>query len=210
MTVCLLLAAGSSSRMSPGLTFGTDPARPGQQPETIPKMLLPFNGKTFLQHVIDEVKKVNDTQLLVVTGCFHSQLKEILSAQQIDLVENENWKEGMGSSIQKGIKHIAAEYNGAGNVIILVCDQPYISSFLINELIVTAQQTGKGIIASSYNGTAGTPVLFDKKYFDQLVLLDGQFGAKRIVQQFIQDTVTIAFPLGNIDIDTPEDYEKLN
>lgn len=202
MTVCLLLAAGSSSRMNPGLTSGAGPG-------TVPKMLLPFNGKTLLQHVINEVKKVNDTQLLVVTGCYHSLLKEILSAQQIDFIENENWEEGMGSSIQKGIKHITAEYSVAGNVIILVCDQPYISSSLIHELIAAAQQTGKGIIASSYNGTTGTPVLFDKKYFEQLALLNGKYGAKKILQQFIHDTAAIAFPPGYIDIDTPEDYEKL-
>lgn len=198
MTVCLLLAAGSSSRMSPGAI-----------PEAIPKMLLRFNGKTLLQHVIDEVKKVKDTQLLVVTGCYHSLLKEILSAQQIDFVENENWEEGMGSSIQKGIKYIAAGYTNAHNVIILVCDQPYISSSLINELITAAQQTGKGIIASLYNRTTGTPVLFDKKYFEQLVSIHGKYGAKKIVQQCMQDTATIEFPLGYIDIDTPEDYEKL-
>ena len=191
MTACLSLAAGGSSRMGK------------------PKMLLPFNGKTLLQHTIDEVKKVNDTQLLVVTGCYHSLLKETLSSQQIDFTENESWEDGMGSSIQKGITHIMKHYHSASNVIILVCDQPYISSSLLNELIATAHKTGKGIIASFYNDTTGTPALFDKKYFEHLALLNGKHGAKKIIQKYKEDAATVNFPLGKLDIDTNEEYEKL-
>ena len=191
MTVCLLLAAGSSSRMGK------------------PKMFLPFNGKTLLQHVIDEIKKTNGTQLLVVTGCYHPLLKEILLSQQIDFTENENWEDGMGSSIQKGISYIIKHYQNASNVIILVCDQPHISSSLLNELITTAQKTSKGIIASFYNDTNGTPALFDKKYFEHLILSNGKYGAKKIIQQYKEDAAMVNFPLGKVDIDTDEEYEKL-
>jgi molybdenum cofactor cytidylyltransferase len=219
MTICLLLAAGSSSRMGntgryrssgwveaaqdAGLTCGA--GRKG-----IPKMLLPFNGKTLLQHNIDEVKKISGTALLVVTGCYHIVLKEILQQQNIPFVQNENWEEGMGSSIQKGITHIQQHYSKAHHVIIMVCDQPYISSLLLQQLIDTKKTTGKGIVASTYNGTTGTPVLFDKKYFNELALLQGQQGAKKLVQQFAADTATIDFPAGAIDIDTPDDYDQLN
>jgi molybdenum cofactor cytidylyltransferase len=191
MTVCLLLAAGSSSRMGN------------------PKMLLPFNGKTFLQHTIDEVRGTTNTQLVVVTGCYHALLKDILLSQQIPFIQNENWEEGMGSSIQKGINYILQYYSNPTAVIILVCDQPYISSSLLNGLIEAKQHSGKGIIASEYNGTAGTPVLFDKKYFSELSLLQGQYGAKKIVQNNQADVVAIPFALGSVDIDTADDYEAL-
>ena len=191
MTVCLLLAAGSSSRMGK------------------PKMLLPFNQKTLLQHAIDEIKKVDGGELLVITGCYHLLLKEILEQQQIDFVDNNNWQDGMGSSIQKGITYVSAHYPNASSIIILVCDQPYISAGLLNELMATKLQTNKGIVASAYNHTTGTPVLFDKKYFPELSLLNGQFGAKKLVQQFNDDVATVAFPSGAFDIDTIEGYEKL-
>ena len=191
MTVCLLLAAGSSSRMGK------------------PKMLLLFNGKTLLQHVIDETKKVNENKLLVVTGCYHSLLNEILLQQQIDFIENQNWEEGMGSSIQKGITYIIQHCHNVNSVIILVCDQPYISAALLDELIAVKQQTHKGIIASAYNDTTGTPVLFDEKYFEQLALLKGQYGAKKLVQQFKNDVASVVFSLGEVDIDTKEDYDRL-
>lgn len=191
MTVCLLLAAGSSSRIGK------------------PKMLLSFNGKTLLQHAIDEVNKLKHCKLLVVTGCYHSLLKEILVQQQIDFIENQHWEEGMGSSIQKGITHIMQQYSNADSVIILVCDQPHISSSLLQELIQVKQQTNKGIIAAAYNDTTGTPVLFDKKYFEQLALLNVQYGAKKLLQQFKDDVAKLPFALGAVDIDTKEDYENL-
>jgi molybdenum cofactor cytidylyltransferase len=201
MTNCLLLAAGSSSRMA-GLTLGTGRG-------ATPKMLLPFKGKTLLQHVIDEIKNSEADHLTVVTGCYHSALNEILQAQETDLIENKRWEEGMGTSINCGVGHILQRYPHTENIIVLVCDQPYISSALLNGLMISKQKTGKGIIASAYNNTHGTPVLFDKKYFDKLLLLNGQTGAKKIVQQHINDTAEVAFPGGAFDIDTPEDYYSL-
>jgi molybdenum cofactor cytidylyltransferase len=191
MTVCLLLAAGSSSRMGK------------------PKMLLTFNNKTFLQHIIDETKKLSDAPLLVVTGCYHSLTAPILTAQNIPYIENKNWQEGMGSSIQTGVEYILSKYPDTENIIITVCDQPHISFSLFNKLIEAHTKTGKNIIASTYNGTAGTPVLFGKKYFEQLRQLKGQYGAKKIIQQFSQDVFCIDFPEGATDIDTPEDYKAL-
>ena len=65
------------------------------------------------------------------------------------------------------------------------------------------------MLACTYAGTTGTPVLFDKKYFTPLSLLQGSQGAKKLVQQFIDDSATVDFPLGAIDIDTPDDYSQL-
>jgi molybdenum cofactor cytidylyltransferase len=191
MTVCLLLAAGSSSRMGKA------------------KMLLPFRNKTLLQHIIDETKSIANAELLVVTGCYHSLLKEILEQQQVAFVQNENWEKGMGNSIQKGMQHIMQHFPEATAVLILVCDQPHISSGLIEKMIAKKKQTGKNIIACAYHGTTGIPVLFDKKYFPLLYSLDGLQGAKKIVQQFAADTATVDFPEGTFDIDTPGDYERL-
>jgi molybdenum cofactor cytidylyltransferase len=191
MTVCLLLAAGSSSRM-------------GQ-----PKMMLPYNSKTLLQHIIDEVKATKNTTLLIVTGCYHTLIELSLIKQQIPLVKNEQWQAGMGSSIQTGMAYLMQHYPAATNVLIMVCDQPFISANLLQQMMAAKLNTGKGIVACTYIGAIGTPVLFDKKYFNQLLFLQGASGAKKLVQQFEEDVVTINFPAGVMDIDTPADYEKL-
>ena len=191
MTVCLLLAAGSSSRM-------------GQ-----PKMMLAFKGSTLLQHIIDEVKATKSTTLLIVTGCYHTLIEQSLIQQQIPIVKNGQWQAGMGSSIQTGMAYLLKHYPAASNVLILVCDQPFISSNLFQSMMIEKEMSGKGIVACSYKDTFGTPVLFDKKYFNNLALLQGATGAKKLVQQFETDVATVSFPAGAMDIDTPEDYEKL-
>jgi molybdenum cofactor cytidylyltransferase len=191
MTIFLLLAAGSSSRMGK------------------PKMLQLYNNKTLLQHIIDETAKINNAALLVLTGCHHNLLQKILERQQTAFVQHEQWQSGMGSSIQKGALHIMEQYPGAENIIILVCDQPHISSDLFQQMIKAKETTCKGIIACGYAGTAGTPVLFDKKYLSTLSILEGQHGAKQLLKQFEGDTSIISFPLGVVDIDTPDDYAKL-
>ena len=191
MTICLLLAAGSSSRM-------------GQ-----PKMMLAFKGSTLLQHIIDEVKATKSTTLLIVTGCYHTLIEQSLIQQQIPIVKNGQWQAGMGSSIQTGMAYLQQYYPAATNVLILVCDQPFVSATLLQQMMAAKESTGKGIVACTYTGTFGTPVLFDKKYFNDLALLQGATGAKKLVMQFKTDVATVSFPAGAMDIDTPEDYEKL-
>ena len=203
-TVCILLAAGSSSRMQPGFINQSSDKASG-----VAKMLLEINGKTLLQHVIDEVQQLPGVSLLVVTGCYHHLLVEILASQQIAFVYNEQWEEGMGTSIQKAITHMDECFPGTDQAMILVCDQPYISSGLLQKMMDTGTATGKGIVACTYNDTTGTPVLFARKYFSQLTALQGQQGAKKIVQQSGEDVALIDFPEGAIDIDTADDYQQL-
>ncbi len=76
-------------------------------------------------------------------------------------------------------------------------------------MIEKYEKTGKPIVACDYKDAIGTPVLFDKTFFNTLLELKGQAGAKKIISQNLDVTVTIPFPLGYIDIDTKEDYESL-
>ena len=76
-------------------------------------------------------------------------------------------------------------------------------------MLALKDQSGKRIVACSYAGTLGTPVLFDRDYFNQLKSLSGNQGAKNIVKLNIPDVCPIEFEKGRIDIDTKEDYENL-
>lgn len=189
MNGCLILAAGSSSRMKQ------------------PKMLLEFNGTTFIQHIIQTAKQLPGTIIAVVTGCYHDLLQPILMNEQVDIVYNAAWEKGMGNSISAGFTHLTSLT--ISNCFVLVCDQPYITATLLKEMLQQKELTGKGIVACSYQDTFGTPVLFDQRYFNLLMQLDGPTGAKKMLQQFIDDTVMVDFPEGAADIDTPEDYHGL-
>jgi molybdenum cofactor cytidylyltransferase len=205
MIVCVLLAAGSSSRMK--MQYEGMPV--GAVPGTVPKMLLPYQNTTLLQHQLSTLQAVPGCSILVVTGCYHSILQPILAAQQIAYVFNSNWQAGMGSSIHTAVQHINEYYPASTGVLLTVCDQPFISSALLINMLALQQSQGKNIVACTYQGTTGTPVFFSKKYFSQLLQLNGTQGAKQVVQQHIADTVLVNFEAGATDIDTAADYQQL-
>lgn len=189
-TAVLLLAAGASSRM-------------GQ-----PKMFLSWQGKTFLEHTVSAAATVSPP-VFIVTGQHTDAIAMALAGKEVQLIPNERWQEGMGTSIAAGVAGMMQAGFTPDALIIAVCDQPFITGGLLQQMIAEKERSGKGIAGCSYDNTIGTPVLFDKKYFSALQQLNGQQGAKRLLQQFPAAVVTIPFPLGSIDIDTPEDYERL-
>lgn len=191
MTVIIILAAGNSSRL-------------GQ-----PKQLLRYKDDTLLQHIIKEASLVKESVVIVVTGANHELIEKEIDSSKIETVFNRDWELGMSSSISTGLNKALQLYPEIKKCIFAVCDQPFVSHFVFENLITKYHKTGKGIVASSYAGTLGTPVLFDKKYFDELLYLKGQEGAKKIINQYLNDTASVSFEKGKIDIDTKDDYNKL-
>lgn len=189
-TGILILAAGSASRM--------------QQP----KMLLPFGKGTILSHLLEETKAVQPKAICVVTGYYHTAMLPLLQTESVMVVYNEDWKAGMAGSIKIGLSALLEQQPALDLVMILVSDQPFITRPLLQEMIQTQETSGKGIVAAFYNGIKGTPVLFSKKYFHHLQELQGDKGAKSILQLVPDDIITVDFAEGEMDIDTPEDYER--
>ena len=188
-TIIIILAAGASSRMNE------------------PKQLLPFNGKTLLTHTIDEAVK-SGLQVIVVLGANERIITEHLQNDFTSLVFNENWREGISASIKAGLNKALEKNSYIENCILCVCDQPYISANLFGSLCDKKKTSGKKIVASWYAATLGTPVLFDKKYFDALLNLKGDNGAKKLLSLYHDDIASIPFEKGELDIDTKLDYEK--
>ena len=186
----ILLAAGSSSR------FGS------------PKQLAQFNGLSLIRHaILESLKVISD--VIVVLGANFTIIKKEIEHLPLQIEYNEDWEKGMASSIHCGMKALINKNPYAEAVIIVVCDQPFLSSTIIFELIKKYETTKKTIIACFYDdGTAGTPALFDKTFFNDLLSLEGQSGAKKIIAQNEKLIETISFPPGSIDIDTKEDYES--
>lgn len=190
-TGIIILAAGESSR------FGKI------------KQLLSFNRKTLLQHVIDEANNARANPIVVITGANAEIISASIDTAKVRLLYNENWKDGMGSGIAAGIRY-ALSLNGAiKKIIVAVCDQPFVSAALFDQLDLTQTVSGKGIVASAYADTLGTPALFTSKYFDQLMKLKGDEGAKKILKSNKEDVDGVGFSKGEIDIDTQIDYENL-
>jgi len=190
-TGIIILAAGSSSRLGK------------------PKQLLDYNGKTLLQTVINEALATDCKPVIVVLGAYAQEIADQHRHNGINVVINQSWEEGMGSSIVAGLSTIVKNNNEIESIIIAVADQAFIKKRNFNNLIAKQKETGKKIIASSYNETIGTPVLFKKDYFEALLLLKGVEGAKNILKQYSEDLETVVFERGGIDIDTETDYNHL-
>ena len=186
-TALLILGAGNSSRLGR------------------PKQLLGIKNTTLLEHTLDEAFKVSCQVRVLVLGAYQDEIKSTLTHADISVLHNKNWESGMASSIQVGMTWLIEHYDPE-QVLILLCDQPFINHQLLRQLISYKASSSKGIIASSYGAAIGVPVIFDKNYFPDLLALKGKEGAKKLVGRYGDDVGTVSFPQGNIDIDTEADY----
>jgi molybdenum cofactor cytidylyltransferase len=91
----------------------------------------------------------------------------------------------------------------------MVCDQPFVTSGLLLDLINEQQKSRKPIVASAYANTLGIPALFDSSLFPQLLDLQGDTGARKLIQQYPEKTASVVFREGAFDIDTIGDYDQL-
>jgi len=187
----IVLAAGSSSRLGKS------------------KQLLPYKNKTLLQYLTEEAKNSSAETVVVVLGANAEAIQKKVSTRNIFFVINEDWKEGMASSIGCGINEIQKINPAVDGAIIMVCDQPFVNTELLNKLITAHSKTKKQIVTCGYDNIAGPPTLFDKKRFPELLQLKGDTGARKIVLQYEDETAIVSFPQGAIDIDTAADYENL-
>lgn len=189
-TAIILLAAGSSSRLGR------------------PKQLIEFQEKKLIQKAIDEAQKSKSDSLVVVLGWNPELIKTGFDSSQTSIVINESWEQGMATSMQAGLRFLR-EKEHPDQVILMLVDQPYVESKLLDRLILEKERTGKGIVACSYSDTLGVPAIFDQKYFEELLKLKGSDGAKKVILRNKADVFAIDFPLGAVDLDTEEDLRQL-
>lgn len=174
-----------------------------------PKQLLQYRGKTLLNHAVNEAINAKADAVVVILGKNADLFEGEIDNQEVSVVINKNWKEGMASSVRLGLDTLLKSKPYIDAVILMVCDQPHISSSVLNELITKQQKTTKQIVTCNYGESIGPPALFHKKYFRDLAKLNGDVGARNIIEQNMHDVAMILFPEGNIDIDTEADYDAL-
>jgi len=187
----LLLAAGSSERM-------------GQA-----KQLLPWQGKTLIEHQI-EIRLKTGQPLFVVLGGHADKISQEIEKFPVTILINNDWIKGMGNSLAFGVKQIVHEFQDAEGILISLVDQPLVTSTHLKSMNHLFQiGHNQMIVSQSNSGWKGAPVLFDRYYFEELKQLDGNEGAKKIIQKY-HDSVT-SIVCNNLldDIDTLEDYKRM-
>ena len=182
----VILAAGISSRLG-----------------NITKQLLVYKNETLLKIVVKKALEISKN-VFVVLGHEKEKCEKELEDFDVNIIYNSNYKKGMGSTLSLGIKH-TKEFN---YTMVMLCDQPFIPISHFQALKENIQN--ENIIASLYekNKSAKVPAIFPKKYYDELLKLDADFGAKEILQK--ESCINIQLKKDFcIDIDTLEDMKFL-
>lgn len=187
----VILAAGQSKRLGS------------------PKQLLEFKGKSLLQHAVSSAMDTGIKPVIVITGARFEKMQEVLEQFPVQLIYNKEWEEGMAASIRCGVEGALQMNPDTDGILFMVCDQPFTDSSVLNELIVLQKETGTPITASFYEDIIGTPALYHKSIFPELLSLQGDIGAKKIISKYKDSISTITFNAGKTDIDTINDYENL-
>ncbi len=113
----------------------------------------------------------------------------------------------MGSSITRGLQVLLHTSPHMEAVVIMLCDQIEVDINLLKSLILTYQGTQADMIMCEYGGTVGPPALFSRRMFTDLLTLQGSSGARHLWEK-ASLKITLSFPSGIHDLDTPEQYEQ--
>ncbi|GAA4970707.1 nucleotidyltransferase family protein [Algibacter aquimarinus] len=189
----VILAAGASSRMGS------------------PKQLLNWGEDILLNHAINTALEVGNSEVIVVLGANQEIIKKAIQSNSIVILQNDEWKKGLGKSIACAVNYILKLKPQTQGVLITLADQPLINTDYLNKIISRFSSNENQIIATLYdNNIKGVPVLFDKIYFQELSNLIGDDGAKKLLKAHEYSVKTLKPPLKNVDLDSKEDYEKLH
>ena len=188
----IILAAGSSSRL-------------GQ-----PKQLVEVEGIPLLLKSTLAALDASYSQVVVVLGANANEHKKTIAHLPVEIITHTEWKNGMGSSLKAGLQHILKFKPDTNAVVIMVCDQPLITSTHLAALRDLYYNYLKPIIASRYNETIGVPALFDHSLFPELSDIKDSQGARAVIASHSGSVETIDWPEGQLDIDTPDDLTLLN
>jgi CTP:molybdopterin cytidylyltransferase MocA len=179
----VVLAAGASTRLGE------------------PKQLVVLGGETLLERAVRVAREAACQPVVVVVGSEYVKVLGNSVMGDVVTVINDNWQEGMGSSIRLGVQALAFATKDAEGVLLMTCDQPAVTArHLVHLTLLRAE-----VKASRYAGKNGVPAFFPKKYFDNLMDLKGDAGARELLAEARYEELEN----GELDVDTVEDLKRV-
>ena len=170
-----------------------------------PKALLPFQGTTFIHHILETVKASALAPVVVVLGGHRQEIERALPFEVCAF--NPDYEQGMITSLQTGIRSLPAGGDGA---MLFLVDHPVTSPQTIVALLAAFKP--HHIVLPTFNGRRGHPVLFSRSVMDEILELPPSSGANRVVWKDPSRVVEVPVDDAGIlvDVDTPEQYGKLS
>jgi molybdenum cofactor cytidylyltransferase len=172
------------------------------------KPFLKFGEKSAIEMIIDIYKSSGINNIIVVAGYKGSEVAEKLRESGTTCIQNENYAEGMFTSVIKGVKALDTSVSA---FFMQPVDIPLVKKYTIEVLRNKYLESGKGIVYPDFCGRVGHPPLIDSKYREAILSSNGEGGLKRILKEYPCDSIYVpVFDKATLmDMDTKEDFEKL-
>lgn len=187
----VILAAGASTRL-------------GQ-----PKQLISIGGETLLSRTARLAREAGCDPVIVVLGFDAARMCVALADAPVILVQNHDWQSGMGSSLRRGIAAVTQLDPPPSEALLLVCDQLALTAGLLRELRRVHACGEKPITAACYAERPGVPAIFSARYFAELMEVEGDRGARGVIDRHAEDVALVEFEDGTLDLDMPEQLRDL-
>jgi len=186
----IILAAGTSSRMG------------------FLKQTANIKGKSLLELVLDKVRKFPFHEIIIVLGYKHEEVMKTLKLEYEKVVINEEYEKGMSSSLKKGVLNISKDSEAFA---IFLADMPLIKEKSIEKVINEFNERSCLIVAPIFNKVIGHPVIFHRNLIPEIINLEGDIGAKKVIEKYKDEACFIEIDDEGvlIDIDTPKDLEEV-
>jgi molybdenum cofactor cytidylyltransferase len=194
MVSAILLGAGESKRMGRN------------------KLLLPWRGKTLLEHCVDTLLRSKIKEVIVVLSDKSKEMRSPLEKssffmrKKLKVTMNPQYRRGMSTSIKKGIQGVDPRSDG---ILIALGDQPFLKTRTVNALIRAFNQGRGEIIVPSFKKRKGHPVIFHRRFEKELLRLREDVGGKSILQKYSKNVKAVPVKSEGVikDIDTRKDYD---
>jgi molybdenum cofactor cytidylyltransferase len=186
----IILAAGTSSRMG------------------FLKQTANIKGKSLLELVLDKVRKFPFHEIIIVLGYKHEEVMKTLKLEYEKVVINEEYEKGMSSSLKKGVLNISKDSEAFA---IFLADMPLIKEESIEKVINEFNERSCLIVAPIFNKVIGHPVIFHRNLIPEIINLEGDIGAKKVIEKYKDEACFIEIDDEGvlIDIDAPKDLEEV-